>query len=331
MTDPTIGGIKLDLDALIVQLLTVGTTAKNSILETVKQDTIAALCSAAKAVFISQPSLIEVSPPIRVCGDTHGQYDDVLRMFDKAGFPPKHNYIFLGDYVDRGSHSLENIALLFCFKVKYPENFFLLRGNHECSAINKVYGFYAEIQKRCSSLRLWYIFQDVFNCMPLVGLIGGRILCMHGGLSPRLTSLDQLRKLERPIDPPNPSLQLDLMWADPELYINGWQSNNRGVSYSFGADVCKEMCAKLGLDLVARAHQVVEDGYLFFADRHLVTIFSVAHYCGSFQNKGAVMCVDSELKCSFLVMAPDHKRVILAATRIKSNPKLAQPPKVLAG
>ncbi|CAJ0945724.1 unnamed protein product, partial [Mesorhabditis belari] len=299
---------KLDIDALIVELLTVGATKCNSIFERVSQDTVVALCAKAKKTFLSQSSLVEVEPPIRICGDTHGHYDDVLRLFDKGGFPPKFNYIFLGDYVDRGKQSLETILLLFCYKVKYSENFFLLRGNHECSAVNK----------------------DVFNVMPLVGLVGGRILCMHGGLSPRLESLDQLRTLKRPIDPPNPSLHIDLLWSDPDPYIQGWHTNSRGVSFAFGADVVKSICQRLGLDLIVRAHQVVEDGYEFFADRRLVTIFSCPYYCGLQSNKAAIMCIDENMKCSFLVLQPTYERLVEAAWRIKENSNLILPPKRVA-
>uniref|UniRef100_A0AC34PVV4 Serine/threonine-protein phosphatase n=1 Tax=Panagrolaimus sp. JU765 TaxID=591449 RepID=A0AC34PVV4_9BILA len=166
----------VDIDELICKILNVG--APNcSLTKTVKEADIMALCDMARQVFMSQNSLIEVDPPIRICGDTHGQYADVMRLFDKGGFPPCVNYLFLGDYVDRGRQNLETICLFFCYKVKYPENFFLLRGNHECSAINRVYGFFEECNRRYQSVRLWQAFQDVFNTMPFCGLVGQKILC----------------------------------------------------------------------------------------------------------------------------------------------------------
>ncbi|KAI6208965.1 Serine/threonine-protein phosphatase [Aphelenchoides besseyi] len=195
--------------------------------------------------------------------------------------------------------------------VKYPENFFLLRGNHECSAINRVYGFFEECNRRYQSVRLWQAFQDAFNTMPFTGLVGGKILCMHGGLSPQLKNLDQLRSISRPIDPPNPSLHIDLLWSDPDQYTKGWQSNTRGVSYVFGPDVVVDMLQKLDLDLIARAHQVVQDGYEFFANRKLVTIFSAPHYCGQFDNAAAMMMVDETLTCSFAIFRPTAKPVRL--------------------
>uniref|UniRef100_A0A158Q7E0 Serine/threonine-protein phosphatase n=1 Tax=Elaeophora elaphi TaxID=1147741 RepID=A0A158Q7E0_9BILA len=302
---------KLDLDELICKLLNVGSPGC-SLTKTVKEQEIMNLCSLAKEVFLSQNSLIEVDPPIRICGDTHGQYADLLRLFDRGGFPPFVNYLFLGDYVDRGRQNLETISLLLCYKVKYSENFFLLRGNHECSVINRVYGFFEECNRRYQSVRLWQTFQfvcfqEVFNTMPFTGLIAGKILCMHGGLSPQLKSIDQLRQITRPIDPPNPSIHIDLLWSDPDPTVKGWQVNNRGLSYTFGPDVVIEMCQKLDIDLIARAHQVVQDGYEFFANRKLVTIFSAPHYCGQFDNAAAMMNVDESLVCTFQILRPSMK------------------------
>jgi len=293
---------------MISRLLSVGMSGGRLTTQVSEQE-LQQLCQLAKEVFISQSSLIEVDAPLTVCGDTHGQYSDLLRIFDHNGFPPEANYLFLGDYVDRGRQNIETISLMFCYKLKYPENFFLLRGNHECPAINRVYGFFEECNRRYKSTRLWNAFQDTFNWMPLCGLIGGKILCMHGGLSPQLVSIDQLRSLPRPQDPPNPSMGIDLLWADPDTWAKGWQANTRGVSYVFGQDVVIDACAKLDIDLVARAHQVVQDGYEFFANRRLVTIFSAPHYCGQFDNAGGTMSVDENLSCAFAVYRPTAKAV----------------------
>lgn len=276
----------------------------------VSEDELKSLCGLAKNVFMNQPSLIEVDPPVIVCGDIHGQYSDLLRIFDKTGFPPETNFLFLGDYVDRGRQNIETISLMFCYKIKYPENFIMLRGNHECPAINRVYGFYEECNRRYKSQRLWQCFQDTFNWMPLVGLIATRILCMHGGLSPQIGQIDQLRSLPRPQDPPNPSMGIDLLWADPDNWVKGWQANTRGVSYVFGQDVVIDFCEKMNLDLVARAHQVVQDGYEFFANRKMVTIFSAPHYCGQFDNSAATMKVTEELMCTFDMYRPTSKTVL---------------------
>jgi serine/threonine-protein phosphatase PP1 catalytic subunit len=222
--------------------------------------------------------LLELEAPIKIVGDIHGQYYDLLRLFEFGGFPPDANYLFLGDYVDRGKQSLETICLLLAYKIKYPENFFLLRGNHECAAINRIYGFYDECKRRYN-IKLWKTFTDCFNCLPVAAVIDEKIFCVHGGLSPEHHSMDQIRRLMRPTDVPDAGILCDLLWSDPDKAIDGWGENDRGVSFTFGADVVTKFLKKHDLDLVCRAHQVVEDGYEFFAKRRLVTVFSAPNYC----------------------------------------------------
>ncbi|PSN49827.1 Serine/threonine-protein phosphatase beta isoform, partial [Blattella germanica] len=135
-------------------------------------------------------------------GDIHGQYTDLLRLFEYGGFPPEANYLFLGDYVDRGKQSLETICLLLAYKIKYPENFFLLRGNHECASINRIYGFYDECKRRYN-IKLWKTFTDCFNCLPIAAIIDEKIFCCHGGLSPDLQGMEQIRRIMRPTDVPD--------------------------------------------------------------------------------------------------------------------------------
>jgi diadenosine tetraphosphatase ApaH/serine/threonine PP2A family protein phosphatase len=249
---------------------------------------------------------VEVKPPVTVVGDVHGQYSDLMRIFNVKGFPDKTNYVFLGDYADRGPQQIETVALLFCYKVMFPSRFFLLRGNHETAGINRNYGFYLEIERRYgSNTKLWDHFNSVFQLLPYAVLIGGRILGMHGGLSPLLSSMDQLRNLQRVTDPPNPSLELDLLWSDPHMTTRGWEPNQRGASYVFGVDVVYRFCQQHNIDLIVRAHQVVQDGYEFFANRKLVTIFSAPHYTAQFNNNSATMDVDANLNCTFTVYRPN--------------------------
>ncbi len=226
---------------------------------------IKSLCVKAKDIFASQPILLELEAPLKICGrprgitrlvgDVHGQYYDLLRLFEYGKFPPESNYLFLGDYVDRGKQSLETICLLLAYKVKYPENFFLLRGNHECASINRIYGFYDECKRRFS-IKLWKVFTDCFNCLPVSAIIDEKIFCMHGGLSPELSSMEQIKRIIRPIDVPDQGLLCDLLWSDPDPEVQGWGDNERGVSYTFGPDVASIFLKKHELDLVCRAHQV---------------------------------------------------------------------------
>jgi len=277
--------------------------AKPGKLVQIAEGQLKALCSAARETFLSQSALIELEAPLKICGDVHGQFHDLLRLFEYGGFPPQSNYLFLGDYVDRGKQSLEVITLLFSYKVKFPENFFLLRGNHECASITRIYGFYDECKRRYN-IKLWKQFCDVFNCLPVCALVDEKIICMHGGLSPEITNMDQVRRLVRPTDVPDTGLICDLLWADPDKDIAGWAENDRGVSFIFGPDVVTSFLQKHDMDLVCRAHQVVEDGYEFFAKRQLITIFSAPNYCGEFDNAGAMMTIDETLMCSFKVLKP---------------------------
>ena len=259
--------------------------------------------------------LLEVSAPLNICGDTHGQYSDVLRLFEMGGFPPDSNYLFLGDYVDRAKQSIEVIIIMLCYKLKYPEKFFLLRGNHECASLNRIYGFYDECKRRYS-VKLWRTFADCFNCMPVAAVVEEKIFCMHGGLSPELSHFKQILDLRRPTDIPDEGLLCDLLWSDPDPYLQGWVHSMRGVSYQFGHDVVDAFLEKHDLDLICRAHQVVEDGYEFQADRRLVTIFSAPNYCGEFDNAGGIMVVKEDLVCSFKVLRPaTHRQMIEEAER----------------
>lgn len=295
----------IEVDKIIEKMLAVKTKRDKTVKLT--ETEIKGLCFRAKDILMGQPMLLELEAPLKIAGDIHGQYGDLLRLFDTCGYPPESNYLFLGDYVDRGSQSLEVICLLLAFKVKYPENFFLLRGNHECASINRLYGFYDECKKRYN-IKLWKVFTEVFNCLPVAGIIDDKIFCMHGGLSPELTKLDQIQRIMRPIEVPDTGLLCDLLWSDPSTDIKGWTEGDRGVSYTFGADVLSTFLQKQDLDLICRAHQVVEDGYEFFGNKQLVTIFSAPNYCGDFDNNGAVMSVDQSLLCSFQILKPDTKK-----------------------
>jgi serine/threonine-protein phosphatase PP1 catalytic subunit len=245
--------------------------------------------------------------PLKICGDVHGQYYDLLRLFEYGGFPPESNYLFLGDYVDRGKQSLETICLLLAYKIKYPENFFLLRGNHECASINRTDGFYDECKRRYN-IKLWKTFTDCFNCLPVAAILDEKIFCCHGGLSPDLQSMEQIRRIMRPTDVPDQGLLCDLLWSDPDKEISGWGENDRGVSFTFGPEIVAKFLLKNDFDLICRGHQVVEDGYEFFAKRQLVTLFSAPNYCGEFDNAGAMMSVDETLMCSFQILKPSDKK-----------------------
>ena len=263
----------IDLDDFIKRLLDAAYAGKVTKSVCLKNAEIVAICQRARECLLSQPALLELDAPVKIVGDVHGQYTDLIRMFEMCGFPPNSNYLFLGDYVDRGKQSLETILLLLCYKLKYPENFFLLRGNHECANVTRVYGFYDECKRRCN-VKIWKTFIDCFNTLPIASIVAGKIFCVHGGLSPALSHMDDIRNIARPTDVPDYGLLNDLLWSDPADMEQDWEANERGVSYCFGKKVITDFLATHDFDLVCRAHMVVEDGYEFFNDRVLVTVFS---------------------------------------------------------
>jgi len=267
------------------------------------EEEIKLLINKCKEILKQQPSFLELACPISILGDIHGQYFDLLRLFEYGGYPPSTNYLFLGDYVDRGKQSIETICLLMAYKIKYPENFFMIRGNHEAELVNRIYGFYDECRKRYN-VKLWKNFTDMFNWLPIAALIDDKIFCVHGGLSPDLENIEQLYDIIRPTDVPNSGLLCDILWSDPSTEVDDWGQNERGISYIYSLSVIKKFLEQNNLDLICRAHQVVEDGYEFFGNRSLVTVFSAPDYCEEYNNCAAIMVVDSNLKCSFKVLKP---------------------------
>ncbi|TKR63129.1 hypothetical protein L596_027001 [Steinernema carpocapsae] len=265
------------------------------------------LLDRALVVFQKCPALVDVPAPINVCGDIHGQYRDLMWIFSACGMPYKNRYLFLGDYVDRGPRSLEVIVLLLSLKVQFPKSIFLLRGNHELKNINKVYGFFKELQSRFNCyLKLYDKFNEVFAEMPLAATIRGKILCMHGGLSPSLKKLDDIRQLKKPlVSVKECPLAQDLLWSDPQPGVEGFKPNKvRAVSHVFGEDAVEAKLKQLDLGMVIRAHQAVEFGYAFFAKRRLITVFSASEYNSDLCNFAAVAQIDKELQVSFTQFKP---------------------------
>ncbi|KAM0674197.1 Serine/threonine-protein phosphatase PP1-gamma catalytic subunit A [Gurleya vavrai] len=305
-----------DLDSIIERLCAFSQKSVKKVDLTYNE--VVFLCNKSREIFLDQPVLLNLKAPIKICGDIHGQFLDLLKIFDYTGFPPKQSYLFLGDYVDRGKNSIETICLLLAYKIKYPATFFLLRGNHECASINKIYGFFDECKRRYDT-KIWKIFTECFNTMPICAIIENKIICMHGGISPDLVDLKQISNIKRPTDIPEEGLLCDLLWSDPEPGIIGWGQNDRGVSFTFGSDSVNKFLLRHDLDLICRAHQVVSEGYEFFADQGLVTIFSAPNYCNEFDNAGAVMCVDKGLICSFQVLKPSSKAAELNALKGNMN------------
>ena len=205
----------------------------------ITESSVRALCNMVKNVLIDESNIVVVDAPVKIAGDVHGQFYDVKEMFKQGGGIPDNKFIMIGDFVDRGYNSVETITLLFCLKVKYPDRIFLLRGNHECRNITMMYGFLDEINRKYGNSNCWKYFYEAFDFLPLGAVVNGRILCVHGGMSPDLPTIDQMRLLDRKQEIPHEGPLADLMWSDPDN-IESWRRNTRGAGWIFGHKVVEQ-------------------------------------------------------------------------------------------
>lgn len=262
------------------------------------------LCEKVKEILSEEANVQPVRIPVTVCGDIHGQFNDLMELFKIGGKPPETNYLFLGDYVDRGYHSVETVSLIFALKVRYKDRVTILRGNHENKEINKIYGFYDECIKKYGNETVWNYFTDAFYYLPLTACIDQQIFCLHGGLSPKLENLDQVKQLNRVQDVPHVGEMCDLLWSDPEENKTGWGVSPRGAGCVWGSDVSEKFLYTNKLKLIARAHQLVMEGYNLNHNKKVVTIFSAPNYCYRCGNQAAIMEVDDTFKMNYIQYEP---------------------------
>ena len=266
-----------------------------------------ALSLKAGELFKTEKNVLDISAPINVFGDIHGQFNDLIRFLKMSGLPTKNKILFMGDYVDRGNNSIEVVALLFSLKIIYPKSIYILRGNHECSIINKSYGFYDECIERFGNIdgeNLFNTINKTLETLPLAATINNKIFCVHGGISPNLKYINDINSIDRFTSIPDEGLLCDLVWADPKSSNTEWEDSERGVSFTYNENALDKFMKTNNIDLVCRAHQMVANGYKFFNNNKLVTIFSAPNYCGECANDGAVMKINSNLECSFLIIKP---------------------------
>lgn len=261
------------------------------------------LCSKAKEILSNEQNVQPVKCPVTICGDVHGQFNDLLELFRIGGKPPETNYLFMGDYVDRGYYSVKTVALLMCYKVRYKDRITLTRGNHESRQITQVYGFYDECLRIYGNADVWKYFTDLFDYLPLTALVEKQIFCLHGGLSPSIDTLLNIMDQDRVAEVPHEGPVCDLLWSDPDDRP-GWGISPRGAGYTFGQDISESFNHNNGLTLVARAHQLVMEGYNWTHEKHVVTIFSAPNYCYRCGNQAAIMEIDEHLEYTFLQFDP---------------------------
>ena len=272
------------------------------------------LCDKAREILIEESNVQPVSCPVTVCGDIHGQFHDLIELFEIGGECPNTNYLFMGDYVDRGYYSVESVSYLMALKIRYKERLTITRGNHESRQITQVYGFYDECLRKYGNTNVWKYFTELFDYIPLTAVIENDIFCLHGGLSPSIDTLDNIRSLDRIQEVPHEGPMCDLLWSDPDDRI-GWGISPRGAGYTFGSDISEQFNQNNNLSLVSRAHQLVMEGYNWSHDKNVVTIFSAPNYCYRCGNQAAIMEIDEKMGKNFLQFDPAPKKAEPFVTR----------------
>ncbi|MCJ1400743.1 hypothetical protein MMC11_003951 [Xylographa trunciseda] len=230
--------------------------------------------------------------------------------------PGNGNFIFMGDFVDRGYFSLETLTLLLCLKARYPDRITLIRGNHESRQITQVYGFYEECHQKYGNPSVWKAATQVFDFLPLAALVDGKVLCVHGGLSPEIRTLDQIRVIARAQEIPHEGAFCDLVWSDPEE-VETWAVSPRGAGWLFGDKVATEFNHVNGLQLIARAHQLVNEGYKWhFKDKSVATVWSAPNYCYRCGNVASIMKLGEDLEAKFNIFSavPNDMRAVPTST-----------------
>ncbi len=293
-------------------------------------DTVIELINRCIKVLEEQPMVLRVEAPVKVFGDIHGQYQDLMRFFDLYSAPIEGpggdieglDYIFLGDYVDRGTHSLETMCLLMALKIKYPNQIHLLRGNHEDRWINSIFGFHTECEHRMNENSdnpiVFNSFNDLFDRLPLAAIVNDTVLCVHGGIGSSISSISDIEKIKRPLEiihevtNIDQQLVIDILWSDPtdSDMDTGIQPNSTrdptgiGNIVKFGPDRVNEFLKNNSLSLILRAHECVMDGFERFASGQLITIFSATDYCGKHKNAGAILFLTNKFEIKPYLIYP---------------------------
>ncbi|KAK8834109.1 hypothetical protein M9Y10_020843 [Tritrichomonas musculus] len=273
----------------------------------------------AKEIFIKESSLLQLHDEFTIVGDIHGNIDDLLRIFEKCEYPPKTNYVFLGDYVDRGQNSLEVIILLFCLKILYPKSLFLLRGNHECESITTIYGFKNECE-RFYDANVYNKFMKCFMHLPYAAVVNNSYLCLHGGISPFLKTLDDIDQIEKPQVTTDSQIASDIVWSDPNESSKGFQNSPRGCGYYFNDKKLNFFLNENRLTKLIRSHESCFDGYDYPLE-NCITIFSNTDYC-KMSNDAAVIHIKNEPEVELHSENSDSEQDELDIFKYEDDPHL---------
>lgn len=260
-------------------------------LPSIPEDLMIEILETSIEVFRSNDTVISLDGTVCIVGDIHGQLLDLFRIFQTQGLPPLKDYLFLGDFVDRGEFSLETITLILLLKILFPSNVNVIRGNHEFASMSETGGFFKELHHVYNSDGIRNLFEEMYSYLPIAAVVGDMMLCVHGGIGPNLTHFDQLRQIERPIT----SLELegtltDLFWSDPINEPGFYKASKRGLGHLFGEGATKSFLSTSNFKFIVRGHECVPRGYATMHSNRVITVFSASNYCME-GNQGAILNV----------------------------------------
>jgi diadenosine tetraphosphatase ApaH/serine/threonine PP2A family protein phosphatase len=289
-----------------------GTLDFESIFQAIQEDdhlpetVIVALMHTLRDIRYPEPNVLELRVPITVCGDTHGQIFDLFQLFEISGHLADETtieYLSLGDYVDRGYYSLETLGLLAALKVKYPSRVFLLRGNDESRQVNHMHGFCSDCMHVYGHIGVWTLCNEIFDLLPITALIAKAIFCVHGGLSKNIDFVEQFDLIVRRTELPAEGPLCDVCWSDPDD-VEEWVVNKRGAGWLFGWNQVKKFLQLNGLRFMARSDQMVMEGFQWYFDNSLITVWSAPNYMYRAGNKACVMKLSSGLDVDIRIFEP---------------------------
>jgi protein phosphatase len=260
--------------------------------------------SQCRELFAAEPSLLDLHGSFVVVGDIHGNVTDLVRIFERMGYPPDAKYVVIGDFVDRGPNSVEVMLLLFALKLLFKDDIFLVRGNHECDSLCRSFGFKGECEMKLGSA-VYTNFIECFAFLPFAARINGKVLCVHGGIGPEVPNLEAIEGLCRPMRSYDSPVSNALVWSDPRAEVTGFTPSDRGLGSFYNSEVLEHFLSAHGLSLLIRGHEFCPDGYdrPFGVDGKCITVFSSSDYCGA-GNSAAVIRVDPMADPVFEVFAP---------------------------
>ena len=252
------------------------------------------LLSTAKSIFEEEPVILSIPVPTVVVGDIHGHILDLFRILKEHQLPPATRYLFLGDFVDRGEFSTEVMILVLTLKVLYPDDVFIVRGNHEFEPIVDHAGFYRELYNMYNDDSMKNLFMETFSYMPLAANAQGFALCVHGGIGPSWFFLEQLKELKRPITDFDNQLVTEILWSDPTENVESYEESHRGMGVHFGKTPMMNFLQRTGFTYLIRGHQCVKGGCETSLNSRVITVFSASNYCGCDDNKSGVLILQRE-------------------------------------